>query len=55
MAKMDEVGSKYDREVIEWRDNIVKRMQSAGVHVSYNRVMYCTHGNFHWTAIYLSK
>ena len=31
LAKMDEVGSNYDREVIQWRDNIVKRMQFAGV------------------------
>ena len=30
---MDETGSKYDREVMEWHDNIVNRMRSAGVHM----------------------
>ena len=32
MTKMDEIGSNYDKEIIEWRDNIVEWMKSAGVH-----------------------
>ena len=28
---MDEIGCNYDKEVIEWRDNIVEWMKSAGV------------------------
>ena len=30
LAKMDELGAHYDREVLEWRDLIIKKMKSSG-------------------------
>ena len=30
LSKMDEIGSNYNSEVLEWRDMVMKRMMSNG-------------------------